>query len=196
MESQFPEIVTAQPSLMAQHSTEAGLNEKAVGYWLKAGQQAVARSAMAEAVAQLEKGLGSLTTVPVNPERQQQELDLRIALGPALIATKGYSSSEVGEAFAKASALAEQIDRPMFLFPLLYGRWTYHLIRVEPGWPFIRGTHRTARCRHKMTSHYCCWVTCITELFSFFLASSPPPMRCSSNAMDFANRPFGRLVQS
>src|SRR6516164_8813348 len=57
LENQFPEVVTAQPALLAQHSSEAGLSEKAVGYWLKAGQQAIARSAMTEAVAQLQKGL-------------------------------------------------------------------------------------------------------------------------------------------
>src|SRR5262249_18645556 len=31
LERQFPELVTAQPPLMAQHSAEAGLNEKAGG---------------------------------------------------------------------------------------------------------------------------------------------------------------------
>jgi hypothetical protein len=30
-----------------------------------------------------------LTNLPPSPQRQQQELDLRIALGPALIAAKG-----------------------------------------------------------------------------------------------------------
>ena len=89
LESKFSEIAAAQPELMAQHCTEAGLTEKAIGYLLKAGQQAVAHSAMVEAVALLEKGLALLTNLPPNPQRQQQELDLRIALGPALIATKG-----------------------------------------------------------------------------------------------------------
>ena len=37
LESQFPEILVAQPELMAQHCGEAALNEKAVVYWLKAG---------------------------------------------------------------------------------------------------------------------------------------------------------------
>ena len=57
LEGQFPELVSAQPALMAQHCAEAGLAEKAIGYRLKAGQQAVARSAMIEAVSQLQKGL-------------------------------------------------------------------------------------------------------------------------------------------
>src|SRR4029077_12605316 len=116
LESQFPEVVTAQPALMAQHSTEAGLAKKAVGYRLKAGQQALVRSAMREAVAQLQKGLDLLDGLPDGPWRQQQELDLQIALGPALAGTKGYSA--MGETLARARALAEQIDRPEYLVPL------------------------------------------------------------------------------
>jgi predicted ATPase len=57
LEEQFPDIVMAQPALLARHCAEAGLAEKAVGYWLKAGQQAMARSAMMEAAAGLQKGL-------------------------------------------------------------------------------------------------------------------------------------------
>src|SRR4029077_17259348 len=97
LESRFPELVAAQPQLMAQHCGEAGLNEKAVGYWLKAGQRAVARSAMVEAVAQLQKGLELLAGEPDTAGRQQQELDRQATLGSALIATMGYSAPEVGE---------------------------------------------------------------------------------------------------
>ena len=43
-ERQFPEIGSTKPQIVAQHAAEAGLNEKAVGYCLKAGQQALARS--------------------------------------------------------------------------------------------------------------------------------------------------------
>src|SRR5689334_24168789 len=57
LEERFPEIVQAQPSLLAQHCQEAGLAEQAVVYRLKAGQQALTRSAMAEAAAQARKGL-------------------------------------------------------------------------------------------------------------------------------------------
>src|SRR4029077_16702781 len=92
LESQFPEIVAAQPQLMAQHCTEAGFNEKAVGYRLKAGQQALARSAMTEAVAQLQRGLELLANVPEESRPVQHELDLQIALGRALMAVRGYSA--------------------------------------------------------------------------------------------------------
>jgi predicted ATPase len=37
MEEEFPEMIEMQPELVAQHYTEAGLNEQAVGYWRQAG---------------------------------------------------------------------------------------------------------------------------------------------------------------
>src|SRR5205085_163136 len=73
LERQFPEIVETQPELLAWHSTEAGLVVKAVGYWLKAGQQSIARWAMTEGVAQLRKGLDVLSGVPDGAARQEQE---------------------------------------------------------------------------------------------------------------------------
>jgi predicted ATPase/class 3 adenylate cyclase len=131
LEDQFPENVVAQPALLAQHCAEAGLADKAVVYWLNAGQQAIARSAMTEAVAQLQKGLDELAGLPDGPRRQQQELNLRVALASALAATKGYSATDVGETIARAHALAEQIDRPEHLVPLIYGQFAFHLIRSE-----------------------------------------------------------------
>jgi tetratricopeptide (TPR) repeat protein len=132
LEDQFPEIVVAQPSLLAQHCASAGLDEKAVEYWLKAGRQAVAHSAMAEAIAQLQNGLGRLASVEHAVTRERCELDLRAALLPALAATKGYSASDVGENISRARTLAEQLDQLEYLIPLLYGEFTYHCVRAKP----------------------------------------------------------------
>jgi predicted ATPase len=131
LEAQFPEVVTAQPTLMAHHCTEAGLSEKAVDNWLKAGQQAVARSAVTEAVSRLQKGLDLLATVPEGDWRRQRELDLLLVLRPALMASRGYSAPDVGETIARARALAEQLDRSDDVVPLLHAQWAYHLIRGE-----------------------------------------------------------------
>ena len=51
-----PELMENQPELFAQHYAEARLVEKSVSYWSKAGHRSAARSAMAEAAAQLRKG--------------------------------------------------------------------------------------------------------------------------------------------
>jgi predicted ATPase len=50
LEGKFPDVVTAQPALLAQHCSEASLTEKGVGYWLKAGQHSVERIASASVV--------------------------------------------------------------------------------------------------------------------------------------------------
>jgi class 3 adenylate cyclase len=131
MEGNFPEIALAQPALLAQHCSAAGLAEKAVAYWLKAGQQALAGSAMAEAVVQLHKGLEVLAGLPDSLERKQQELDLQTALAWALTATKGWAGAEVEEPLARARALAEQLQRPDYLAPLVAGQWTFHQVRAQ-----------------------------------------------------------------
>jgi tetratricopeptide (TPR) repeat protein len=129
--SRFPEIVAAHPDLMAQHCAEAGMSDEAVGYQLKAGQQAVARSAMTEAMAQLQKGLDLLASQPDSDLRRQQEVDLLLALARALLAAKGYGAPAVGETYARARALAEQLDRSDYLVPLLYGQWVSHSVRSQ-----------------------------------------------------------------
>src|SRR5207245_11005456 len=80
---------------------------------------------------QLRKGLDALAGLPENCWRWQQELDLHIALRPALAATKGYSAVAVGETIARARALAEQLERPEYFVPLDFGQWAVHLFRAE-----------------------------------------------------------------
>ena len=130
LESQFPGIVVAHPAVLAQHCAEAGLTEKSIGYRIKASQQAMDRSTMAVAVAQLQKGLDLVASLPDNPWRRQQELDLLLALGRALIAANGYAAPAVGETLARAYALAER-DRPDHLGPLLWGQWASQVVRSE-----------------------------------------------------------------
>ena len=64
LESQFAEIADNQPELLARHSTEAGLIEKAASLWGNAGQRSLARSALAEAAEQLSRALEQIATLP------------------------------------------------------------------------------------------------------------------------------------
>jgi tetratricopeptide (TPR) repeat protein len=123
--------VATRPALIAQHCAEAGLDAKAVDYWLKAGQQAVARSSVAEADAQFRRGLNQVSRLPDGPARQERELELHLALAPVLAATRGYSASDVKETIERSQILAEQLDRADLFVPLLYGLWGFHYIRGE-----------------------------------------------------------------
>jgi predicted ATPase len=110
LEAQFPETAEAQPELLAHHYTEAGLTEKAVHYWYHTGQQAIQRSAHVEAISHLRTGLEMLQTLPETPERTQREVDMLIALGASLFATKGYATPEVEQTYSRAQHLYEHLS--------------------------------------------------------------------------------------
>src|SRR5262249_2270976 len=131
LEERFTETVETQPELVAHHYTEAGLAEQAIPYWQQAGQRAMERSANVEAIAHVTKGLDLLKTLPDSPEPTKQELTLQIALGPALIATKGFAAPEVGQVYARAQELCKQIDETPQLFPALFGVWLFRWGRGE-----------------------------------------------------------------
>ena len=127
LENQFAEIAENQPELLARYCTEAGLIEKAAGLWCKAGRRSLARSAMLEAVAQVHKGLDLLSSLPEGQSRQRLELDLRVTLGSALVATRGYAAPEVDETTNRARQLCEQLNWPPQFVAVLYGQFNLRL---------------------------------------------------------------------
>lgn len=131
LETQSPELMDNQPELFAQHYGEAGLIEKSVIFWSKAGQRSVARSAMAEAAAQFQRGLDQLALLPQTPERQRQELEFWSALGAVLLAVKGYAALETGHAYARARQLWEQLGSPLEFLQVPYGQSVHHALRGE-----------------------------------------------------------------
>ena len=110
--SQFSETVERQPEVAAHHYTEAGLNNEAIDYWQRAGQQALQRSAYAEAMSHLTRALDLLTTLPESRARSQQELVVQMTLGIALGATKGQTAPEVERLYTRARELCEQVGEP------------------------------------------------------------------------------------
>jgi predicted ATPase len=131
LEAHSPELIDSQPELFAQHCAEAGLVEKSVAYWGKAGHRSAARSAMAEAAAQLQRALDQLVLLRDSPERQRQELELQSALSVALQASKGYAAPETGKVYARARILWEELGSPSEFLQIPYGQSLYHSSRGE-----------------------------------------------------------------
>jgi TOMM system kinase/cyclase fusion protein len=123
LEAQFPETAETQPELLAQHYTEASLLGQAIPYWQRAGQRAIQRSAHVEAINHLAKSLDLLNTLPDTQERRRQELELQLALGPALMVTRGFAAAEVAATYARARQLCEQLGEREQLFSVLFGLW-------------------------------------------------------------------------
>ena len=99
-------------SELAHHYSRSGNTQKAADYLQLAGEQAVQRSANTEAIRHLTAALEFLTTLPGTLVRAQKELTLELMLGAQLIMTKGYTATEVGQAYRRARELLGQVKLP------------------------------------------------------------------------------------
>jgi class 3 adenylate cyclase/predicted ATPase len=131
LESQFPEFAATQPALLGHHCAEAGLAEKALECWLAAGRHASRRSAAAEAVSLLRRGLALVPALPDTDRRRETELDLQIELSQALSMNRAWGAPELAEVHARARELASTLNRPRALFSALYGQITDHWARGD-----------------------------------------------------------------
>jgi class 3 adenylate cyclase/predicted ATPase len=131
LETLSPERIESQPEVWAQHYAEAGLAEKSAAFWGKAGRRSASRSAMAEAAAQFQKGLGQLALLPDTPERQRQELEYYSALGAVLQTVKGNAAPQTGQVFARARELWEQLGSPSEFLYVPQAQSRYHAQRGE-----------------------------------------------------------------
>jgi predicted ATPase len=107
-----------RPETLAYHYSEAGLFVEAIENWLKAAQQAAARSAYVEAIAHLKSGLELSRIAKSDPS---QEIDLQLAIGAAFVAARGYASQEAEGAFLAAYRLLSEISDPQRMERALYG---------------------------------------------------------------------------
>ncbi|MEE9208886.1 MAG: hypothetical protein V3U23_00415, partial [Kiloniellales bacterium] len=110
---------------LAHHYTEAGLTEQAVDYWQRAGQRAIERSANAEAVANLTKGLELLEDLPETSDRDRTELAMQLGLGVGVSSVDWAGVPEVERAYTRACALCEDVGEPVDRFAALWGLWRY-----------------------------------------------------------------------
>src|SRR5258708_3520070 len=130
-EHRFPESVVAQPEPLAHHLTEAGLFEKAVGYWLQAGKKAAMRSANLEAIAHSQRGIEASGHLPDGAQKDRLELDFQLVLGPSLIATQGPASNKAVATFARTRELCERLGDPPEHLQVMFWLTTASVIRGE-----------------------------------------------------------------
>src|SRR5262245_8974075 len=110
LETHFGDIAATQPELLAYHLTEAGLIGHAMGYWQRAGERAMDRSAHAEAIGHLAKGLDALKALPDGAERARQELVVLSVLGRAQVATRGQAHRDVERTYLRCRELCLQLE--------------------------------------------------------------------------------------
>ena len=125
IEERLPNIRTIEPEVLAHHVTAAGLATDAIPLWRTAGELALKRMALPEAISHLEQGLGLVATLPPSSAREASELGLRTLLGTAWLALKGWAAPEVWTSLHPARALAKSLKRDDALPSILWGLWIY-----------------------------------------------------------------------
>src|SRR5262249_12903196 len=131
LRDRFPIIAETEPEVLAYHFTEAGLSGAALEWWRKAGQQALRRSAYTEAIAHFGKAVAITDTLPDEPGRTMNRLQLQIAYGRALRGSLGHSAPETVAAWKRARQLAADIDDPVELAPIHSGLFNACLTHGE-----------------------------------------------------------------
>jgi tetratricopeptide (TPR) repeat protein len=95
LEKDFFDQVENAPELLAHHYTQAGNLATAIPWWREAGELAVRRVALQEAVGHFQKGLALIEQLPPSSERDGLELTIREPLNAAWTGLRGWAAPEV-----------------------------------------------------------------------------------------------------
>ncbi|WP_375773701.1 protein kinase [Archangium gephyra] len=141
LEEQFPGVAATRPEVLAHHHAEAGEPERAIPYWAGAGQLASMKADHPEAVRYLSTALEVLRAQPESSQRNQQELQLLMAMGLPLMQTRGLRAPEVQQADDRVRQLIREQGESMPVSELAY--WE----------PFISYARADFHLRHKLARH-------------------------------------------
>ena len=131
LETQFPSTTESEPELLAHHYTNAALAERAIPYWMQAGQQALKRSANPEAISHLTNGLELLHMLPEGIERDRLELAMQVGLNPAYMITKGWGAPEVETVSKRAKELSKKLGDGQSLYAATWGLCFNYFLRGQ-----------------------------------------------------------------
>jgi DNA-binding winged helix-turn-helix (wHTH) protein/predicted ATPase len=116
---------------LAMHFEQGKDASRAVRYLLLAAENARHRSAHHEARALARRGLSALAALAPSPQRDEQELSLRMILGLSVMSLKGFADDEVRDIYERAIELGggQHASPQAFMAQWLLG--LFHYFRAE-----------------------------------------------------------------
>ena len=123
LETLYTSTVEEHLAELAHHYGRSANPGKAVKYLTRAGQQALTRSAFAEAQVQLQQGLEWIKKLSASPERDARELELASTLVQVLFVTLDVTAPETRAAAERARDLAEKSGNLAQLVVQVYSVW-------------------------------------------------------------------------
>jgi class 3 adenylate cyclase/tetratricopeptide (TPR) repeat protein len=169
LEQGFQNILDGEPEVVAHHWYEAGAPARAIPLFLRAGRSASARSANKEAVALLEKALELYDATPRDNREIDRELEILVALGPALMNVKGFAHSRVSQIWHRAYEICDQSSADENHFRIAWNLWLHNHVagnlEQASGWSdkVIRLADPSASEEHRLEAHHAVWTTALTR---------------------------------
>ena len=131
LEQAYGEQASTIAAELAVHFERARDYPRAVQYHGLTGQGALRRNAPQEASLHLATAIELLNHLPASTERNQQELNLQMALGVTLMSAREYAAPEVERAYSRARILCEELENSPQVFPVLLGLVIYYAARGQ-----------------------------------------------------------------
>ena len=107
LEGQFQQTVENEPELLAHHTFEGQVWDKAVSYFRQAGERAAERLALSEARAFFEQALDIIKSLPESEATLENAIDIRLELRPVL--RQLGEGRQMLEHLREAEAISEQL---------------------------------------------------------------------------------------
>src|SRR5262249_39049002 len=154
---------------------QGGLEDLAIEWWGKAGDQALRRSAFQEAIAHLGKAIemadkaGSpAARVVAGLASPNQRLKLQTSYGQAMTLLRGFASEDSKVAFTRARELAAQSDNGAERFAAYYGEWIGSILREtrtarEAAAAFLREAENEQRLMEVAAARRCLGLSCFAH---------------------------------
>ncbi len=164
LEKHFSEIAANEPGLLAYHFGEAGLPAAACDYRMRAGNQAVGRSAYPEAIAHFSAGLKLAETLPA-PDSMRRQLDFWLKLGSAVVVVHGLQSVEAEDAYTRADEIGEKLGDRTGLFQAKWGLWINANLRHKTALARDRASELVTLAQRSgdgellLEAYHCQWAT-------------------------------------
>ncbi len=176
LRDRFAVTAAAEPEALAHHFTQAGHTDVAIEWWGKAGDQALRRSAFAEAISHLGKAIELSDKAGAAPRREaaaaasaSQRLKLQTDYGQAVMWSKGFIAEETKAAIERVGELAAEIANVEAPFDAYFARWSYSFFRGELGSAretaesFLRAAEHAARPTEATAAHRILGVTLLYQ---------------------------------
>jgi class 3 adenylate cyclase/tetratricopeptide (TPR) repeat protein len=164
LEQRFAGIAASEPDLLAYHFGEAGLLAPACDYRMRAGDQAMSRSAYPEAIAHFSAGLNLAEALP-EQEGLRRQLDFWLKLGAASVVAHGLQSIEAENAYTHASDIGEKLGDGARSFQAKWGLWINANLRRKTALARDRASELLTLAQNSgdgellLEAHHCQWST-------------------------------------